>query len=199
MTPARRSRRAASVLAAATVLLATLGGCGAVWTYNDAMDLRRATYGFQFDPPDSVAYALPTPPPVYAAIFDERTYVPPAPVVLPPTRAWRSRGGTAADTLATTPPLITLEPPPPVQIDLTPAQESELRGRAQRDMTAADKLIALHARSAAPSAGESEQIRVARGLLVQARAALDRRDYQGAANLAEKARVLAERLIERQP
>jgi hypothetical protein len=183
---------------AAAALLTSLGGCGAVWTYNQAMDLRRATYGFQFDPPDSVAYALPTPPPVYAAIFDERTYVPPAPVVLPPTRTWRPRGGTA-DTLATTPPLITLEPPPPVQIDLTPAQESELRGRAQRDMAAAENLIARHARTAPPGAGESEQIRVARGLLVQTRAALDRRDYQGAANLAEKARVLAERLIERQP
>ncbi len=179
--------------------MATLGGCGAVWTYNEAMDLRRATYGFQFDPPDSDAYALPTPPPVYAAIFDERTYVPPNPVVLPPTRAWRSRSETVADTLVSTPPLITLEPPPPVQIDLSPAQESALRGRARRDMAAADSLIALHARAASPGAAESEQIRAARGLLYQARAALDRRDYQGAANLAEKARVLAERLIARQP
>lgn len=195
----RRRWRVAAVSAAGVVLMAALSGCGAVWTYNEAMDLRRATYFFQFDPPDSDAYALPTPPPVYAAIFDERTYVPPSPVVLPPTRAWRSRGEIVADTLAGTPPLITLEPPPPVQIDLSPAQESALRGRAQRDMAAADSLIALHSRSAPPGAAESEQIRAARGLLYQARAALDRRDYQGAANLAEKARVLAERLIARQP
>lgn len=199
MRAARRGRRAAWVLTAGAALLATLGGCGAVWTYDGAMDLRRATYAFHFDPPDSDAYALPTPPPVYAAIFDEQTYVPPAPVVLPPTRPWRSRSENDADAPANTPPLITLEPQPPVQIDLSPAQESALRGRTLRDMAAADSLIALHARSAPPSAAEAEQIRAARGLLYQTRAALDRRDYQGAANLAEKARVLAEQLIARQP
>ena len=194
--------RPAAALTGVAALLAALQGCGAVWTYDEAMDLRRATYAFHFDPPDSVAYALPYPPPVYAAIFDESMYVPPDPVVLPLSRSPRARSGPDAagpDTLGTVPPLITLEPPPPVQVDLSPAQESELRGRARRTMVEADSLLARYIRSAGRGAEQSEQLRAARGLLNQASSALERRDYQGAANLADKAHILAERLIASRP
>ena len=47
-----------------------------------------------------------------------------------------------------------------------------------------------------PDEGESirERVEAAQGLLNQAVSALDRHDYQGAANLAYKARLLAESL-----
>jgi hypothetical protein len=194
------SGRRIRVVTGAAALCVALTGCGSVLTYNQAMQLRSSYYDFHFEPPDSEAFALPPVPPVYAVVFKEGFYVPPEPVVLPAHPARVRKDSTAvppavADTVAAP---ILLPPPPQVQVDLTPSQEADLIARARRDIGRADSL--LTAVSAVRGDRTTlEQVEAARGLLRQAEAALARKDFQGAANLAQKARVLAETLSAGRP
>ncbi len=203
-------RRTRGVLLALGLLAVagTAGGCGAVWTYDQAMRARDRIYPFHFAPPDSEAFATPQPPPVYAVVFKEDFYIPAEPpepgkpgrprrvvseaqgplIVLPDSAA------AAADSLAG-PKL----PPQPVQVDLTPAQEQALLGTTRRDMARADSLLSRFQGTAGAAGAPREQVEAARGLLAQAEAALKRKDFQGAANLAQKARLLAETLAAGRP
>ena len=181
-------------------LWAAISGCASVITYDQAMQLRSSYYDFSFEPPDSEAFALPPAPPVYAVVFKEGFYVPPGPVVIP-VHATRARKdtvatATAADTVAAP---ILLPPPPQVQVDLTPSQEADLIASARRDMARAESLLASVAAGRGRDRTTPEQVEAARGLLRQAEAALARKDYQGAANLAQKARVLSETLSAGRP
>jgi hypothetical protein len=181
-------------------LWGVISGCSSVFTYNQAMELRSSYYDFHFEPPDSEAFALPPAPPVYAVVFKEGFYVPPGPVVIP-ARASRARKdtvatATAVDTVAAP---ILLPPPPQVQVDLTPSQEADLIANARRDIGRADSLLASVAAGRSRDRTTMEQVEAARGLLRQAEAALARKDYQGAANLGQKARLLAETLSAGRP
>ncbi len=202
-TPQCRARIAG--LLAAGAAATALAGCGSVWTYGEALRLQARDATRYYAPPDSVAFALPDPPPVYAVVFKEEFWVPPA-VPAPsgrpaPVRRDSLLAGTRPDTLAadtmTVPPV--LLPPPPVQVDLTPAQENELIRTTRRDMARADSLLATVRASSRRGEAVTEQVEAARGLLRQAEAALGRKDYQGAANLARKSRILAENLASGAP
>ncbi len=205
---AGRARAAGFVAALVTVI--GVAGCGAVWTYDGAMELNRRYHGTPFEPPDSVAYALPPLPPVYAVIFQESYYIPPPkPMVLSrPIRPGIPADSvkveiaiadtTGSDTVFVG-PVLDLGPPPQVRVDLTPAQEEALRSRASRDIARAHALLEDFPPSAAAERDDRERVEAARGLLLQAGTALEREDYQGAANLAEKARLLAENLAAGRP
>jgi hypothetical protein len=197
-------------LLAAVALALAAGGCGAVWTYDGAMRVNREYYDSHFEPPDSVAYALPELPPVYAVVFQESYYIPPPePMVLSrPIQpgipadsvkveiAFADTSG--ADTVFVG-PVLDLGPPPLVRVDLTPAQETALRERAAADISRANRLLEEFPAASAVSGDDRERVEAARGLLLQAGTALEREDYQGAANLAEKARLLAENLAAGRP
>jgi hypothetical protein len=200
----------ATCLVAAAVTMLGLAGCGAVWTYDGVMELNRRQYGSHFEPPDSVAYALPPLPPVYAVVFQESYYMPPPkPMVLSrpiqpgiPADSVKVEiafaDTTGADTVFVG-PILDLGPPPLVRVDLTPAQEEALRSRAARDIARANRLLEDFPASGAVPRDNRERVEAARGLLLQAGTALEREDYLGAANLAEKARLLAENLAAGRP
>jgi hypothetical protein len=187
----------------------------------------------RWDPPDSVAFALPVPPPVGAVIQDEELYY-----LLHPKGEEeylygsrpRGRGKTAAktpppdttlaavdttaagapdsltalvDTLATpgdsaAAAETTFVPPPPVQVDLSRREEDILTRRARVDMERAERILDVLEQETRNDPEVRIQLRSVRSYLEQTRAALRRRDFQGAANLALKARILAESLYERE-
>jgi hypothetical protein len=201
--------RLAVMLGLAAAALA-LSGCGAAWTYDGAMQLHREYYDFQFEAPDSVAFALPVLPPVYAVVFQEAYYIPPPePMVLSrpirpgvpadSVRVEISFADPAADDSVFVGPVLDLGPPPQVRVDLTPAQEEAFRTRAESDIARASRLLDTIPATRREPGANHERVAAARGLLLQAAAALEREDYQGAANLAEKARLLAENLAASRP
>ena len=204
----RTGRRALATAAGFVLAGILLSGCGAVWTYNGAMRLQDRYHPHPFTPPDSVALALPQPPPVYAVVFEEGFYVPPPPVVLRRRPSPSGPGDSTrvelvlpdslgADTTLVGPVLDLAIPK--VRVDLPPDQESALAAQARRDMAQADSLLNALPESGRAGGTPREQVEAARGLLNQAEAALDRKDVQGAANLARKARILAESLAASTP
>jgi outer membrane biosynthesis protein TonB len=130
-------------------------------------------------PPPAVAPAPagPPPPPVRAA-----TPQPPAPASAP-----ASAHAPAAPPAPTSPPLTA---------SLPPAEARRLQEEAQRGIDDTEKLLRqLESRPLAPK--DLETLRLAQGLVEQARKALGGQEYERAANLAAKARTLADDLSTR--
>jgi hypothetical protein len=121
----------------------------------------------------------PTPPPPPAAA--PMTAPLPAAPVSPPT--------TPAPPRASPPP----PPSPPLTASLPPAEVRRLRDDAQRRIEEAERLLRqLEGRPFA--ARDLETLQLAQSLVDQARKALGGEDYERAANLAAKARTLADDL-----
>jgi len=249
-------RRAFGGVLAAAALLA-FGGCGFIWTYDQAFPPEHLDFP-RFDPPDSLAFRLPKPPPVEAVIMDadlyylmhpkgEQEYLrareqeraaaghrartpaaldslgggagPGAGDVLGGEDSLRAAGGgaigdslavpdsllavaasardslgaadsTAADTAAVGRPL------PPIEIDLTPREERTLIRRTNIDLDMAESIMRILDDEGAKDAEVREQMESIRDFIQRSKDALARRHFQGAANLALKARSLAEDLYQ---
>jgi len=82
---------------------------------------------------------------------------------------------------------------PPLRPELSPAEEQRLADGARQDIGDTSRRIAeLEARPLKPP--QQEALQNAKSFLDQAQVALGQRDYQRAANLASKARALADAL-----
>jgi hypothetical protein len=82
---------------------------------------------------------------------------------------------------------------PPLRPELSPAEEQRLADGARQDIGDTSRRIAeLEARPLKPP--QQEALQSAKSFLDQAQVALGQRDYQRAANLASKARALADDL-----
>ncbi len=85
---------------------------------------------------------------------------------------------------------------PPLTASLPPAEARRLQEEAQRGIDDTEKLLRqLESRPLAPK--DLETLRLAQGLVEQARKALGGQEYERAANLAAKARTLADDLSTR--
>ncbi len=87
------------------------------------------------------------------------------------------------------------KPAPSVSIDLSDKERRSLLRVARDDLAVAMARVESAARRSR-TPGEGKELETVRGLIEQAQAALDREDLQAAANLAEKARILGEKLPE---
>jgi hypothetical protein len=131
------------------------------------------------EPAPVVAVPPPTPPPPPA----------PAPLAVPPPAAPVSPPTAPAPPRATAPP----PPSPPLTASLPPAEVRRLRDDAQRGIEEAERLLRqLERRPFAPK--DFETLQLAQSLVEQARKALGGEEYERAANLAAKARTLADDL-----
>jgi hypothetical protein len=87
-------------------------------------------------------------------------------------------------------------PSPPLTASLPPAEARRLQEEAQRGIDDTEKLLRqLESRPLATK--DLETLRLAQGLVEQARKALGGQEYERAANLAAKARTLADDLSTR--
>lgn len=201
-------------VAAGVLSVLALSGCASVWTYDAALVQRWNNQNFSFVPPDSVAFPEVEIPLVYDVVFDasdvamwdsqtvQRAAIPAQSTTL--VASVSARTDTVfifvPDTTLAQPAELVEAPPAkvssalPVQIDLTEAQEAALLKQTEADIKRAEELLQLAASSGVESASRTEQMTAARGLITQARSARDRNDYQGAASLAKKARLLLENL-----
>ena len=137
--------------------------------------------------PAPVAPPPPPPPPEVA----------PAPAGPPPPPV---RAATPAPASGPAPPHAPGAPPapasPPLTASLPPAEARRLQEEAQRGIDDTEKLLRqLENRPLAPK--DLETLRLAQGLVEQARKALGGQEYERAANLAAKARTLADDLSTR--
>jgi hypothetical protein len=177
----------------------------------------------RWDPPDSLAFPEVAPPPVEAVILDayyyylihpedeprpERRRSPRKAAVSdspPDTTAagWATVSGAAAagDTTASDTVMseAVAEPLPPVQVDLPPRQEDMLIRRARLDMQIAESILNMLEEEGSRGGKTRERLKAVRSFIQQTETAMERRDYQGAANLALKARSLAEAVFEGRP
>jgi outer membrane biosynthesis protein TonB len=143
-------------------------------------------------PPPEPAPALvtPSPPPPPPEVAPAPAGPPPPPV----------RAATPAPASAPAPPHAPGAPPapasPPLTASLPPAEARRLQEEAHRGIDDTEKLLRqLEGRPLAPK--DLETLRLAQGLVEQARKALGGREYERAANLAAKARTLADDLSTR--
>ena len=141
-------------------------------------------------PEPDPAPVTPSQPPVPPAITPAPTGPPPPPV----------RAATPAPAAAPAPPHASGAPPapasPPLTASLPPAEARRLQEEAHRGIDDTEKLLRqLEGRPLAPK--DLETLRLAQGLVEQARKALGGREYERAANLAAKARTLADDLSTR--
>ncbi len=84
-------------------------------------------------------------------------------------------------------------PQPPVRPELPPGEEQRLAEGARQNIGDVERLVAeLEGRPLKPP--QREALQTAKSFLEQARTALGQRDYPRAANLASKARALADDL-----
>ena len=128
------------------------------------------------------APAAPTPPAPSRAVAP-----PPPPHASPPAP-------TPAPPAAPAPP--PAAPSPPLTASLPPAEVRRLQDEAQRGIEDTERLLRqLDGRPLAPK--DLETLRLAQGLVEQARRALGGQEYERAANLAAKARTLADDLSTR--
>ena len=105
----------------------------------------------------------------------------------------------AAPGTATPPPVPSpstpagISPQPPVRPELSPGEEQRLAEGTRQKIGDVERLVAeLEARPLKPP--QREALQTAKSFLEQARTALGQRDYPRAANLASKARALADDL-----
>jgi hypothetical protein len=128
------------------------------------------------------APAVPTPPAPSRAVSP-----PPPPPASPPVPA-------PAPTVVPAP--LPATPGPPLTASLPPAEVRRLQDEAQRGIEETERLLRqLDGRPLAPK--DLETLRLAQGLVEQARRALGGQEYERAANLAAKARTLADDLSTR--
>lgn len=124
---------------------------------------------------------------------------PPTPISVP-TPSSTPTGPPAAPTPTPTPAPSPDGPPPasspPLIASLSPVETRRLQDEAQRRIEDAERLLRqLEGRPFPPK--ELETLRLAQSLVEQARKALGGEEYERAANLAAKARTLAEDLSSR--
>lgn len=195
-----------------------VSGCGYVVTYDDAFPPEPLNFPV-WDPPDSIAFAQPEIPPVETVILDAELYyrLHPRvrPIILAPTVSKNPEPpvvdvevaqSNAADSIAVADSLaqarsesiLVAEDLPAVRVDLSNRLEQAYIARADRDLAAAKRLISLLGRLKL-TREETAQLQAVDGFAVRAEKALLARDFEGASNLAFKARTLAESLVESQP
>ena len=141
------------------------------------------------EPEPAPAPVTPPPPPPPPAVAPAPAGPPPPPVraATPPPPAPAPAHAPAA------PPA---PPSPPLTASLPPAEARRLQEEAQRGIDDTEKLLRqLESRPLAPK--DLETLRLAQGLVEQARKALGGQEYERAANLAAKARTLADDLSTR--
>jgi hypothetical protein len=197
----------------ALALTLLVGGCGVALTYDEALQVAIHEYGYRFEPPDSVAYAAPEIPEVYDVVFApgiiatrdslEARELAARQVVLRsarPDTVYIFVPDTTSVADAPTPtaeaaPETIQAPLPPVRVELAEQERDRLVAAIERDTRRTLEIL----RGIPESQSTAEQIGAVRGLLAQTYAARDSEDYRGAANLAGKARLLAEDLASSQP
>jgi outer membrane biosynthesis protein TonB len=145
------------------------------------------------EPQPAPAPATPPPPPRPPAVT-------PAPAGPPPPPARAATPQPPAPASAPAPAHVPAAPPapasPPLTASLPPAEARRLQEEAQRGIDDTEKLLRqLEGRPLAPK--DLETLRLAQGLVEQARKALGGQEYERAANLAAKARTLADDLSTR--
>ena len=193
MRTERRGTAVAGGFSTAGILLLAIAGCSLVGRSRAPETIGPPITFFQPDtaevagPPDSLsgaarpAPAIPVPPPREEPRRARRPSPPPEASVAP-------------DTLAA--PADSTPEQSPISIDLPDEKKAELWRTTLRDLAAASSL--LERVPATPrSDEEAVKVQTLRGLIAQARSALDRRDFQAAASLAHKARLLAGQLATR--
>jgi hypothetical protein len=181
----------------------------------------------RWDPPDSLAFAVMGPPRVEAVILDAYYYYLIHPEGEDEFRARELRRqerealreaeereslaaaydslslAAARDTLlggerTAGDPAPEIKPLPPVQVDLTQREEENLLRRMRLDLQITESILNILLTEDPPER-KLLKIHSVQSLTRQAEAALDRSDLRGAANLALKARSLAEDLFEGRP
>jgi hypothetical protein len=199
-----------------------LSGCGYMLTYDDAFPHQHLMFP-SWDPPDSIAFVMPEPPRVETVVLDARLYQllnPPkrriilAPTIDPPKRRVVLDIDTQAlaDSLAFADSVAVADSLafavaesvaahkelPSIRVDLSNRLEQAYISRTDRDLAAARRFLSLLGRlKLTPE--EQSQVQAVEGFVIRADRALLDRDFEGASNLAFKARTLAESIVESQP
>jgi hypothetical protein len=136
--------------------------------------------------PAAAPVALSPPPPAPAPVTPAR---PPAPPAVPPPVPAAAPPATAA-------PAPPAAPGPPLTASLPLTEVRRLQDEANRAIEETERRLRLvDGRSLGPT--DLETLRLAQGLVEQARRALGGQEYERAANLATKARTLADDLSTR--
>jgi hypothetical protein len=157
-------------------------------------------------PLEDAASITPAPPPVPEPADPSPPAALPVPVAAPapvaPAPALPPRAASPPPASPASPPVQAPSPPaaatpsPPLTASLPPAEARRLQEEAQRGIEDTERLLRqLDGRPLAPK--DQETLRLAQGLVEQARKALGGREYERAANLAAKARTLADDLSTR--
>jgi hypothetical protein len=157
-------------------------------------------------PLEDAASITPAPPPVPEPADPSPPAALPVPVAAPapvaPAPAPPPRAASPPSASPASPPVQAPSPPaaaapsPPLTASLPPAEARRLQEEAQRGIEDTERLLRqLDGRPLAPK--DQETLRLAQGLVEQARKALGGREYERAANLAAKARTLADDLSTR--
>jgi hypothetical protein len=130
----------------------------------------------------------PSPAPPPAASTTARPGAPSAAPAAPPSTA-----SPATSPVQTTPRSIPPTPAGPLRPEVPAAEEQRLLESTRQSIGDITRIVGeLEGRPMKPP--QQESLRTAKNFLDQARAALDQRDYQRAANLASKARALTDDL-----
>jgi hypothetical protein len=138
------------------------------------------------EPEPAPAPVTPPPPPLPPAVAPAPAGPPPPPV----------RAATPAPAPAPAPGAPPAPASPPLTASLPPAEARRLQEEAHRGIDDTEKLLRqLESRPLAPK--DLETLRLAQRLVEQARKALGGQEYERAANLAAKARTLADDLSTR--
>lgn len=98
-----------------------------------------------------------------------------------------------AESLAVADSIVTPVIAPTVSVDLPEAQRQELKDAAVSEIAETNSLL-IEVEERTTTEEEKEKLHTIRSLIEQAEAALEREDIQAAANLAHKAKLLAEEL-----
>ncbi len=147
--------------------------------------------------PDPEPIAPPPLPPLPPVAPPAPVGPPPAPARTAPAQPPTHAAPPAPATPPAPPPAASPAPPsPPLTASLPPAEVRRLQEEAQRGIDDTERLLRqLESRPLA--AKDLETLRLAQGLVEQARKALGGQEYERAANLAAKARTLADDLSTR--
>ncbi|MBD3302104.1 MAG: hypothetical protein GF346_06635 [Candidatus Eisenbacteria bacterium] len=162
--------------------------------FGGASDPDRIGPPITFFSPDSGAFVGP-PDSVFRSARPAPVEPPPPPPRRDPPPKRRTPSPPVAesepDTIAALPDSTPMSPP--ISIDLPDERRVELWRSTLRDLATATSLLD---RIPDPPRTDQEAVKVQtlRGLVTQARTALDRKDLTAAASLAHKARLLAEQL-----
>jgi hypothetical protein len=191
------------VLAFVTLLL-TLPGCGAFRRELPPWARPAPAVASPAETPssDGPASIPPAPPPAPASAAKSAAPLRPVGAPAPPAPA-RPLAPQAAPSPApapvpaaattATPAVPSLPPSPPLTASLPPAEVRRLQDETNRRIEETERLLRqLDGRPLAPK--DLEMLRLAQGLVEQARRALGGQEYERAANLAAKARTLADDL-----